>query len=110
MTKLFKLSIRYVPDFYYKRILFYEDHTKYLHSITNNLLSDNKYLIGGTTFPTDKAIWYLKGLEEEEIGKILQNDPFMKAGLIDEWKIKRMEIFGRTSVEGVSNVYDYTCI
>ena len=105
-----RLSIRYVPDFYYKRIQFYDDHSSYMKSVSDNFLKENKSLAGGTTFPSENAIWYLNGIQEDEVDQILHNDPFFKAGLVESWEIKEMQIFGRTSVEGLASMYEYTCI
>jgi hypothetical protein len=110
MSKIIKLSIRYVPDFYYKRIHYYSDHVKYMTSVIDKLYNNKKILIGASIFPCDQAIWYFTDLEMEEVKTILEDDPFQKAGLVEKWDFIEMEQFGRTSVEGMASLYEYSCV
>ena len=110
MSKLLRVTIRYGPEFYYRRIHFYSNHIKYMESVIQKLLKDQKVLVGGTTFPQEKGIWYLKDVETDEIESILKEDPFNKAGLIEEWQIEEVQQFGRTSVDGLASLYEYSCL
>ena len=99
-----------MPEFYYKRIQFYDEHSRYMKGVCDHFLKENKSLAGGTTFPSEKAIWYLNGLQEEDVDQLMRNEPFFKAGLVESWEIKEMQQFGRTTVEGLASVYEYTCV
>lgn len=110
MSRILKLTLRFVPDFYYKRVQVYSSHVKYIEGVVSDLGKSQKVLLGASTFPEESAIWYLKGVEEDELSVILQKDPFVLGGLVESWEVEEMLEVGRGLLDGMASKYDYSCL
>jgi uncharacterized protein YciI len=81
-----------------------------MDKIISQFKDQQKFLIGASTFPEEEGVWYLKGITQEEAKSIVEDEPFYKEGLVDAWEISEWEQFGRTSVDGLTSSFEYSCL
>ena len=70
-------------------------HRKYLHE----LLAKNQLLAAGPLTDDSGSLIVYHAADEEEVQRIIENDPFHKAGIFVRWQIKPWKVvFGNRSL------------
>ncbi len=97
-SRSFILKYKYVQDFYYKRIGSHFEHIKYFRDLQREGVS----VTGGTLFPENGGVFYIQGMEKNEIEAMVEEDPFKKKNLIQSFELEEIECLGKLDITGLS--------
>lgn len=93
MSKYFILTYTYVPDVLTKRVPIRPAHLQH----AQQYVSDGKLLLGGAfTDPVDSSASVFKAETKEDVEKFVADDPYVKQGIVTQWKIREWSVVAGT--------------
>lgn len=101
--KVVRLTYRYVPEFYYKRIPLHQRHIEHFKS------RGGVQLLGGSTFPYGGAEIFLRGADARAAERLVRGDPFFTAGLVQSFELEEFEELGEGGAEEAFRAFAYIC-
>ncbi|KAK2076079.1 hypothetical protein QBZ16_001415 [Prototheca wickerhamii] len=82
----YALVYKYVPDMINKRDVARNGHLEHFQA----LAAKKKLAMGGAFLePLDQGLLIFRDSTKEEVESYAQEDPYMKAGLITEWSVRK---------------------
>ncbi|MEJ2104995.1 MAG: YciI-like protein [Ignavibacteriaceae bacterium] len=85
----YALFYHYVDDYITRREKFREEHLKLAQDANEN---GHLILAGAFSDPPDKALLIFKVDDKSIIKRFIDNDPYVKNGLIKEWEIREWTV------------------
>lgn len=101
---IFRLTYRYVPDFYYRRIPHHQAHIDHFRNLPPGIQA-----LGGSTFPYGGGEIFLRGGEHSAVEKLACSDPFVKAGLVAEWTVEPLNALDDAQADDAFRKFVYIC-
>jgi uncharacterized protein len=83
------LFYKAVDNYLEKRALYRDDHLKYAQEAHDK---GNLVMAGALADPADRAVLIFKGESPAVAEEFARNDPYVKNGLIKEWKVRQWTV------------------
>ena len=83
------LHYKYIDDFVEKRKPFREKHLKLAKSA---FAKGDMTMAGVFNDPPDAALLIFKGDDSSVVDNFVKNDPYVKNGIVTQWKIKEWKV------------------